>query len=61
MYGAYPEINKSTSLTHSLIHFPQEKRSGESPAAFPILPAADGNISRFTWNIEFALSFPGKI
>lgn len=50
MYGAYPEINKSTSLTHSLIHFPQEKRSGESPAAFPILPAPGREY--FTFHVE---------
>ena len=34
MYGADSQTTQSTSLTHSLIHFPQERRRGDSFAAF---------------------------
>ena len=34
MHGAHPQKPQSTSLTHSLIHFPQERRRGDSFAAF---------------------------
>ena len=36
MHGAHPQKPQSTSLTHSLIHFPQERRRGESFAAFSV-------------------------
>ena len=37
VHGAHPQKPQSTSLTHSLIHFPQERRRGESFAAFSVL------------------------
>ena len=41
MHGAHPQKPQSTSLTHSLIHFPQERRRGESFAAFSVSRETD--------------------